>query len=525
MPARRPRLLVSVLLAAACGGLAAPAAHASTQQLSIMMDDDNLIYRTPKTSDKTLDTMAALGVDYVRVTVLWKVVGDHARSTKARDRRFRRLKADNPKAYPAGNWDRFDHLVRSANARGIGVYFNLTGPGPAWCCPTPPKGEEENRETWMPKPREFKLFVRAVGKRYSGKYDDENYHGKGKRLPQVHFWSLWNEPNQGGWLTPQWWHGKAYSPRLYRALYFAGHQGLVGTGHGNDVILLGETAPNGKTDRSRSRSPMYPVTFIKTLFCTDSAGNQREGAGCGDFVENGPFETTAFAHHPYTKDRSPLVKDPSDDAITMANLDTLTKLLDNIAAKTDRIAQGLPIALTEFGYETKPPDPYHGVSLTKQADYSNLSDVIAWANPRVISQTQFLLRDAKPLSKYPRTSKRYWFTYQSGLLFSNGKPKPAAAAYSFPFLAQPVASGADGRPVYVFWGQTRFRPNSAQDHVALQYRATGTSDWVAFGDPIATQPRNYFYSSAQAPGPGQVRAVWLGGVKPFVAISRPVSVS
>src|SRR3954469_610146 len=154
------RRLVPVL-ATLFAMLAAVPAHANGVQLSVMMDDDNLIYRSPKTSDQTLDTMAQLGVDYVRVTVLWKVVADHARSTKARDRRFRRLGADNPKAYPAGNWDRFDNLVRSANARGIGVYFNLTGPGPAWCCPKPPKGEEENAETWMPKPREFKLFVRA----------------------------------------------------------------------------------------------------------------------------------------------------------------------------------------------------------------------------------------------------------------------------------------------------------------------------------------------------------------------------
>src|SRR3954466_11298275 len=290
MPA--PRRLIALLPALALLLGAAPA-HANGVQLSVMMDDDNLVYRSPKTSDKTLDTMAQLGVDTVRVTVLWKVVADHAQSTKARKRRFKRLGADNPKAYPAGNWDRYDHLVRSAGARGMGVYFDLTGPGPKWCCAKPPKSERENADTWMPKPRQFKLFVRAVGKRYSGKYRDENFRGRNKLLPAVRMWALWNEPNQGGWLTPQWWHGKAYSPRLYRALYFAGHEGLVGTGHANDVILIGETAPNGKTDRSRSRSPMYPVTFIKTLFCTDSAGNQREGAGCGQFVENGPFQTTA----------------------------------------------------------------------------------------------------------------------------------------------------------------------------------------------------------------------------------------
>lgn len=510
------RLIVCLLTIATLGATAS--AQASPTQFSVMMDDDNLIYRTPKTSDRTLDAMAKLGVDYVRVTVLWKVVAERARATKARDKRFRRLGADNPKAYPKGNWDRYDHLIRSAGARGIGVYLNLTGPGPAWCCPTPPKGEEINAETWMPNAREFKLFVQAVGRRYSGKYRDENFRGKDKRLPRISFWSLWNEPNQGGWLTPQFWKGRAYSPFLFRNLYIKGREGLVATGHGDDVILLGETAPNGKNE-NRSRAPMYPTTFIKTLFCVDGAGNRRSGLGCDVFDANGPLLASAFAHHPYTKDRSPLVADASDQAITMANLDTLTGLLDNIAKKTSRIQNNLPLALTEFGYETRPPDPFNGVSLAKQADYSNLADKIAWANPRVLTQTQFLLRDVKPL-KSP-SKRRRWFTYQSGLYFSNGKAKPSAKAYRFPFLAEAGGKTADGRQIYTLWGQLRFRPNRAADLVYFQHQAAGTTTWKTIGG-TRTSGRNYFIGGIASPGPGKVRAVWLPGTYDVgrVTISR-----
>lgn len=511
------RLLALVPLLAVLGG--AGAAHGNPVQISVMMDDDNLVYRSPKTSDRTLDAMAKLGVDHVRVTVLWKVVAERARSSRAKDRRFKRLGADDPKAYPKGNWDRYDHLVRSAGARGMGVYFNVTGPGPAWCCETPPRSERENAETWMPKPREFKNFVKAVGTRYSGKYRDENFRGKDKRLPRVSFWSLWNEPNQGGWLTPQWWKGRAYSPMLFRDLYIKGREGLVATGHGDDIILLGETAPNGKHEK-RSRAPMYPTTFVKTLFCTDGNGNRRSGPGCDAFTRTGPLLTTAFAHHPYTKDRSPLTRDPSPDAITMANLDTLTGLLDRIAEKTGRIQSEVPIALTEFGYETRPPDPYNGVSLAKQADYSNLADLISWANPRVLTQTQFLLRDVAPLRGERKTSKRYWFTYQSGLFFNNGRAKPAAAAYMFPFVAQPFAKDGDGRTTYVFWGQARFRPNTAKDLIYLQHRAAGSKEWVNMGEPVATEVRNYFRVNATPPGPGAVRAVWAGTQAPKIAISR-----
>ena len=501
------RRLTVCLLTLAALSIASPA-QAGPGQLSVMMDDDNLVYRSPRTSDRTLDTMAKLGVDTVRVTVLWKVGAERARSSKAKDRRFRRLGADDPKAYPKGNWDRYDHLVRSAGARGIGVYFNVTGPGPEWCCPTPPKGEEENASTWMPNAREFKLFFEAVGRRYSGKYEDENSRAKKRKdrlLPRVTFWSLWNEPNQGGWLTPQFWKGRAYSPSLFRSLYIKGHEGLVATGHGDDVILLGETAPNGKNE-NRSRAPMYPTTFIKTLFCVDGAGNRRPGLGCDEFDANGPLLATAYAHHPYTKDRSPLVADVSDQAITMANLDTLTTLLDNIAEKTSRVQDEMPLALTEFGYETQPPDPFNGVTLAKQADYSNLADLLAWANPRVLTQTQFLLRDVKPLKS--SSERRRWFTYQSGLYFANGKPKPAAAAYRFPFLAQAAAKTAEGKQTYILWGQLRFRPNRASDIVYFQHQPAGTKDWNLIGG-TRTSGRNYFNSGVASPGPGLIRAVWL----------------
>jgi hypothetical protein len=520
MPTRR---LVLPLLACLIGGVFAPLARANNQQLSVMMDDDQLVYRGDKTRDKALDKMAALGVDYVRVTVLWSVVAQGAQDTKAERKRFRKLGADNPKAYPKGNWDRYDNLVRSAEARGIGVYFNVTGPGPSWGHQKAPRSEARNQSTWMPKPREFKLFVEAVGKRFSGKYRDENFHHQ--KLPRVGFWSLWNEPNQGGWLTPQWYHGKPYSPVMFRSLYFAGYQGLVATGHNKDIILAGETAPLGSNGRTE-RSPMYPGVFIRALFCVNKAGQRASGTGCSDFTRNGPLLATAWAHHPYTKHLSPTQPDPNPDAFTIANLGSLTDLLDKIAKNTGRIADQEPLALTEYGYETNPPDPFQGISLAKQADYLQLGDLITYLNPRVITQTQFLLRDVPPLSKYTKGTKHYWFTYQSGLYFANGKPKPAAAAYAFPFQVASLGPAADGQTNYGVWGQLRWRPNHSSDPVFIQFKPKDNSTgWTTLGDAIvAGPPRNYFTGQREVPGPGQLRAVWIGSDAPKVAISRPATV-
>ena len=58
--------------------------------------------------------------------------------------------------------------------------------------------------------------MQAAGLRYSGRYAG---------LPRVSSWSIWNEPNQPGWLAPQWRRvGDTWvpnSPRLYRQLVSA----------------------------------------------------------------------------------------------------------------------------------------------------------------------------------------------------------------------------------------------------------------------------------------------------------------
>ncbi|MCA1689831.1 MAG: hypothetical protein LC720_05145, partial [Actinobacteria bacterium] len=176
--------LVSLLLVLAatlpgCAMRAAPA-PASPLQVSIMMDDDLLVNGTNALRDRTLRQMKALGVETVRATMLWSGV---AAGTKPG-----RFDAKNPAAYPVHNWDRYDNLVRSANALGIGVYFTVTGPGPSWAMGKAPASQRKSQATWMPSAAEFYRFVYAVGKRYSGRYHKELPRDHGT-LPKVSFWS------------------------------------------------------------------------------------------------------------------------------------------------------------------------------------------------------------------------------------------------------------------------------------------------------------------------------------------------
>ena len=516
----RRALIVLLLL---LGAAAAPAtAQAAPSQLSIMLDDDQLLDRGDDARDDALRRMKSLGVDYARVSILWSVVAENSKKGSAR----RRFRGEDPSTYPLGNWDRYDRLVRAARTIGVGLYFNVTGPGPRWAHGRAPRSERENQATWRPNSREFGKFVRAVGTRYSGTYRDEN--DTREPLPRISFWAIYNEPNQGGWLTPQYVkRGRKsipYSPVMYRDLWLEGRRGLDVTGHQRDVVLIGETAPLGSNGVT-AKSPIRPKKFIRELFCVKSNGRRYTGRDardrrCTTLKRIKKFRTTAWAHHPYTKKLPPNRRDVSRDSISMANVSDLGRLLDQMATRTKRIARATPTIMTEFGYETTPPDPFNGVTLAQQAAYINEGDYIAYKDPRILGQTQFLLRDVDPVKGAPRNSKRYWFTYQSGLLALDGTPKPAALAYRHPFVVTP--SGDRDR----LWGQLRFLPNGMRSQVELQFRPQGAAEFTTVEGPVPVTNGSGFYEAERpSPGPGTWRAVWRDPGGGGTITSREVPVS
>ena len=110
--------------------------------------------------------------------------------------------------------------------RGLGLILSPSTPMPAWAS----RCKKGRKATCKPSPKAYGAFVTALGRRYSGAYADENQGGG--VLPRVRRWSLLNEPNQPGWLTPQYERKKrrlvATAAVVYRALATAGHQGPAG---------------------------------------------------------------------------------------------------------------------------------------------------------------------------------------------------------------------------------------------------------------------------------------------------------
>ncbi len=515
----------------ACALGAASAAHANSDLRSFIMDDDLLIYGSYADRASSLASMNKAGVDGIRVTVSWKFIsGEQNGKPRRVPARQRGRKAENPRNYRRDIWDRFDDIVRLAKANDIQVLFNITGPGPVWAMGHAPHARRFDQPAWKPNAAAFARFVKAVGTRYSGTYKDENQDHS--VLPRVDFWSVWNEVNQPASLSPQMEFNRRLhkqipvAPILYRNLYWAATSALKQTGHGGDFIMMGETAPLGGI-RNTPRVHLWPKLFLREMFCLKPNGRPFTGAEasarqCSALKKHGPFLVKGYAHHPYTQKDPPTKRDRNRDSINIANIGDLPPFLDWISDHTGGLLpKGLPVALTEIGWETKPPDPTRGVSAKHQADWLNEADHIAFDQPRVFLNTQFVLRDVKPVRKYRGQRKhlsQYWATWQSGLLYANGKPKPAFTAYLLPFDIRRNGANLD------LWGQLKFFPNGVPGDVYLQFRQAGSKNWQSIGAPIHVDNQMGFWgTSVPKGGPG----VWRAVVQVYNSYftSREISVS
>jgi hypothetical protein len=469
---RCPRLPLVALLALAGAALLPPAAQASRTQLSLFQDDAGLLYSGDASRERTLDELRDLGVDTIRVSVRWNRYAPSP-SSKSRPQ----FDATDPNAYPLGE---VDAVVGGAAARGMTVLLTPIVPGPAWASRC--SGSAARRRICDPSPAEYGRFVTALGRRYPG----------------VGQWSFLNEANLGAWLTPQWRRRGGdwvrWSPHMYRGLVRAGADALAATGHGDDEILLGETAPLGRNSGARFKRSVAPVDFYRELFCLNARGRRLGGKaarvrGCGNYER---LPVTGIAHHPYTRGAGERPRwRPGPRDITLSVISRLALWADR-GARAGRVPRGLPIWFTEFGFQTNPPDRFAGTSLGNAARWLNESDWIAWRNPRIRSVAQYELRDERAPG-----------AFQTGLRFAGGRAKPSLAAYRLPIW--PVATRRSTK----LWLQVR--PQSrlgGPQTVTVQYRR-GKGAWRDLRDYTVTDPRGFLYTSTRVRAK-RWRFVWNG---------------
>jgi hypothetical protein len=417
---RRAKLIALIISATllCAGALGATPAFASHDE-PVFFEAPNALL-TQATRAKTITQLQSLGVHALRVIIYWR---DVAPSPNRKQRPS--FDQASPSAY---DWAAYDPLIAAAQALHWKILLTVSGPVPRWATP---HGEDIYSD---PNATDFGKFMEAVGRHYGTK---------------VKLFSIWNEPNEPGFLRPQYVHGKLASASIYRGLFLAGYKGLEASDHFSGMtVLMGETSPTGVV----SQGVPAPLAFLRGVLCLNSS--YRPVGHCALLPADG------YAQHPYSNSRGPFWVPPADD-ITMGTIGRLVTAL-NRAAAVHAIRPGLSVYITEFGVQSV-PNPFSGVSLAQQAEYLAISEHIAWENPRVASFGQYLLRDDHPAG-------RRVVGFQTGLETYKGAAKPAYDGFRLPLtVTRTTITGVS------FWGLVR--PATGDTHIVLQYSANGGGSW------------------------------------------------
>jgi polysaccharide biosynthesis protein PslG len=243
------------------------------------------------------------------------------------------------------------------------------------------------------------------------------YNGTNPGYGVVTRFSVWNEPNLGSFLSPQFSStGKIVSPGTYAKLYMAAYKGIKA---GNKVALVaaGETSNRGLNHHvPNATDSVAPATFAHLV----SVANPKL-----------PFD--AWATHPYPSGAYAL-----GPAQRVAYPNVGFSTMSRFGADLQKwFRRPVPIWVTEYGEQTKPefPGPPAGASYAQQAVDVRKALNLAAASPYVQMFVWFIFRDS---------TSQTWF---SGVETKSGTKKPSYTAYAA------TAKGMVGVDQYVTAGR------------------------------------------------------------------------
>jgi hypothetical protein len=326
-----------------------------------------------------------------------------------------------------------------------------------------------------------------------------------KPLPRVSTWTIWNEPNHAGFIQPQWRkQGSRLVPNgayLYRALVDAGYPAIKGI-EPDSTVLVGATSSMGNPHPAKEGDGEPPLVFLRALACVDAKLRPITSGPCANFK---PLPGDGYSHHPYSLLHTPDWSDQKHkDYAMMGDITRLTSTLNRLAAMHRIDPKIRDVWLTEYGYESNPPDPIKPFSPAEQANNINWAEYLAWKNPQIKSFPQFLLQDMGTVSAVDAArGKREYGDWQSGLYFNDGTPKPAATSFPLALHVDCTTDVAKKRgKLLVIWGHVR--PGTGPRQVTMEsgkdaFRPAATAATLSSGivkaasvTPFTTDESGYF---------------------------------
>jgi hypothetical protein len=373
---------------------------------------------------KGYDRIRGAGARYTRVAIVWSMT---APATKPAS-----WDPTNP-ADPNYDWSFADHQVTRAIQAGLIPLVQVNG-APRWAERCVARGEPG---ICNPDPVAFQRFTRAAVRRYSGNFGS---------LPWLKYWEPWNEPNLHIFFKPQRKGKKRPSPALYRNLLnrFAA---VVKSSNSSNIVVGGGLAPLGGTNST------HPLDFTRRLLCMKGRKNPKPIRGCRAF---GRFDIWAI--NPFTTG-GPTTNAIHPDDVQLGDVGEMVRLI-RAARRYGKVKSSkryIPIWVTEFSWDSKPPDP-NGLRMGLLSRWTSEAMFRSWRagvdNFFWLSLRDWL-REGQPFSE----------TIQSGLwlrgaTIAKDRPKRVLKAFKFPFVAFRQPRGI------LVWGRT---PNSKPGKVSIRF--------------------------------------------------------
>ena len=427
-------LAVFAVATSAAGAYKVSPIKTSTGQL-----DTGFIYfswGSPERDAIQFKRMKAAGANFVRINAVWASV---APSGKAMPAGFH----PTDPADPLYNWSGLDTVVRAATTAGLRPILAVLS-APVWA-----QGTSSTRPKipggYKPNAIQFGNFATAAATRYSGSFEGH---------PRVRYWAIWNEPNLLRYLSPQTTGKRAVSYLSYRKLLNAGARAIHNVSPGN-VVIAGETSPFGGPASSRTR----PLTFMEKVLCVSEKYVKKVWKYKSACKTRVAFD--AWSQHPYTEGGPSTTAHRHGD-VPLGNMSDMRAVL-NTAIRAKNVISNKKVGLwiTEFSWDSNPPDP-KGVPARLEARWVSQALYRSWSTG-VNLFVWFLVRDQ------PFRPGSY---YQSGLYTINkshpadvtlDKAKAALTAFRFPFVALPKSKTSIS-----VWGRT---PDSKAGKVKIQRKS------------------------------------------------------